>query len=250
MCTSCLGIQTCNQVIACDVTTEIGTSGFREGWVQLPREFYSLLRGECGEMPSLLRRIITGIKWYYTNAMHYHGILEKPGIQTAAFFLNPYCVYQVSKFAICLLVPNYSQGNGLFWTVYWKAVGCPLLGTEVTEKTVCSVPSGGPLLYENITFVYNSEQLNGTQRVLLDNVLSEEQCRELHSVASVRTRRGQGGWRCWPGGTLQMLWFWSRLNQRTGPEMSLSLRKGCWLWRHVHSLWVGMTLVVSRSGYS
>uniref|UniRef100_M3XWG5 procollagen-proline 3-dioxygenase n=1 Tax=Mustela putorius furo TaxID=9669 RepID=M3XWG5_MUSPF len=43
---------------------------------------------------------------------------------------------------------------------------------------------GGPLLYENITFVYNSEQLNGTQRVLLDNVLSEEQCRELHSVAS------------------------------------------------------------------
>uniref|UniRef100_H0XVI5 procollagen-proline 3-dioxygenase n=1 Tax=Otolemur garnettii TaxID=30611 RepID=H0XVI5_OTOGA len=42
----------------------------------------------------------------------------------------------------------------------------------------------GPLLYDNITFVYNSEQLNGTQRVLLDNVLSEEQCRELHSVAS------------------------------------------------------------------
>ncbi|XP_022425327.1 prolyl 3-hydroxylase 2 isoform X1 [Delphinapterus leucas] len=43
---------------------------------------------------------------------------------------------------------------------------------------------GGPLLYENVTFVYNSEQLNGTQRVLLDNVLSKEQCRELHSVAS------------------------------------------------------------------
>lgn len=52
---------------------------------------------------------------------------------------------------------------------------------------MCFVPAGGPLLYENITFVYNSEQLNGTQRVLLDNVLSEEQCRELHSVASVRT---------------------------------------------------------------
>lgn len=74
-----------------------------------------------------------------------------------------------------------------------KTVGCCVLtplGTEVTEKTMCSVPSGGPLLYENITFVYNSEQLNGTQRVLLDNVLSEEQCRELHSVASVRTREG------------------------------------------------------------
>lgn len=44
------------------------------------------------------------------------------------------------------------------------------------------------MLYDNITFVYNSEQLNGTQRVLLDNVLSEEQCRELHSVASVSSR--------------------------------------------------------------
>lgn len=76
-----------------------------------------------------------------------------------------------------------------------QAVGCSVLisfGTQVTEKTMCSVPSGGPLLYENITFVYNSEQLNGTQRVLLDNVLSEEQCRELHSVASVRTGEGGG----------------------------------------------------------
>lgn len=52
----------------------------------------------------------------------------------------------------------------------------PKIGRDLRE--------GGPLLYENITFVYNSEQLNGTQRVLLDNVLSEEQCRELHSVAS------------------------------------------------------------------
>lgn len=58
---------------------------------------------------------------------------------------------------------------------------------EPAGRTLCFVPAGGPLLYENITFVYNSEQLNGTQRVLLDNVLSEEQCRELHSVASVRT---------------------------------------------------------------
>uniref|UniRef100_A0A8C3LRQ6 Prolyl 3-hydroxylase 2 n=1 Tax=Chrysolophus pictus TaxID=9089 RepID=A0A8C3LRQ6_CHRPC len=44
---------------------------------------------------------------------------------------------------------------------------------------------GGPLLYSDVKFVYNSQQLNGTQRVLLDNVISEEQCRELHRVASV-----------------------------------------------------------------
>ncbi|KAF3827414.1 hypothetical protein GH733_002900 [Mirounga leonina] len=62
------------------------------------------------------------------------------------------------------------------------------MGKKSSPKIDRDLREGGPLLYENITFVYNSEQLNGTQRVLLDNVLSEEQCRELHSVASVRTQ--------------------------------------------------------------
>lgn len=91
---------------------------------------------------------------------------------------------------------------------------------------MCSVPSGGPLIYENITFVYNSEQLNGTQRVLLDNVLSEDQCRELHSVANVRTL-----WRAGPdyAGLLRACkCFGSGLSwsQTTRPAMSLSLGEG------------------------
>lgn len=53
-------------------------------------------------------------------------------------------------------------------------------------------PSGGPLLYSDVKFVYNSQQLNGTQRVLLDNVISEEQCRELHRVASVSGNAQEG----------------------------------------------------------
>lgn len=91
---------------------------------------------------------------------------------------------------------------------------------------MCSVPSGGPLIYDNITFVYNSEQLNGTQRVLLDNVLSEDQCRELHSVANVRTPGRVG-----PdyAGLLQACKCFSAgltLSQRTRPAMSLSLVEG------------------------
>lgn len=45
--------------------------------------------------------------------------------------------------------------------------------------------SGGPLLYDEVKFVHNSEYLNGTQRVQLDNVISEEECQELQGVASV-----------------------------------------------------------------
>uniref|UniRef100_A0A5F8GNU9 procollagen-proline 3-dioxygenase n=1 Tax=Monodelphis domestica TaxID=13616 RepID=A0A5F8GNU9_MONDO len=51
----------------------------------------------------------------------------------------------------------------------------------------------GPLLYSHVKFVYNSEQLNGTQRMLLDNVLSEEECQELHSMASVRAHASSDG---------------------------------------------------------
>ncbi|KAM9033645.1 prolyl 3-hydroxylase 2 [Sarcophilus harrisii] len=51
---------------------------------------------------------------------------------------------------------------------------------------------GGPLLYSHVKFVYNSEQLNGTQRMLLDNVLSEEECRELQSMASRIMLAGSG----------------------------------------------------------
>lgn len=70
---------------------------------------------------------------------------------------------------------------------------------DVNEAIACSAglfsvsPSGGPLLYSDVKFVYNSQQLNGTQRVLLDNVISEEQCRELHRVASVSRQCPWGG---------------------------------------------------------
>uniref|UniRef100_U3JY60 procollagen-proline 3-dioxygenase n=1 Tax=Ficedula albicollis TaxID=59894 RepID=U3JY60_FICAL len=60
------------------------------------------------------------------------------------------------------------------------------------SRMVLCLSSGGPLLYSDVKFVYNSQQLNGTQRVLLDNVISEEQCRELHRVASGIMLAGDG----------------------------------------------------------
>lgn len=51
---------------------------------------------------------------------------------------------------------------------------------------------GGPLLYDEVKFVYNSEQLNGTQRVQLDNVISEEECRQIRRLATTITQAGDG----------------------------------------------------------
>lgn len=46
---------------------------------------------------------------------------------------------------------------------------------------------GGPLLYDSVQLVQNSAALNGSQRVLLDHVISEEECADLRHLAHVST---------------------------------------------------------------
>jgi len=48
-----------------------------------------------------------------------------------------------------------------------------------------SFPRGGALLHDNIKVTMTANQLNGSQRVLLDGVISEDECRELHSLSNV-----------------------------------------------------------------
>lgn len=42
-------------------------------------------------------------------------------------------------------------------------------------------------MYDSVQLVQNSASLNGTQRVLLDHVMSEEECSDLRQLAHVRT---------------------------------------------------------------
>lgn len=58
--------------------------------------------------------------------------------------------------------------------------------TTMLEIT-CLICVGGPLVYDSVQLVQNSAALNGTQRVLLDQVISEEECSDLRHLAHVRT---------------------------------------------------------------
>ncbi|XP_071376821.1 prolyl 3-hydroxylase 1 [Centroberyx affinis] len=51
---------------------------------------------------------------------------------------------------------------------------------------------GGPVLYDGITVAMASDQLNGSQRVLLDGVISEDECRELHRLSNAAALKGDG----------------------------------------------------------
>ncbi|XP_061493602.1 prolyl 3-hydroxylase 2 isoform X2 [Rhineura floridana] len=66
------------------------------------------------------------------------------------------------------------------------------LGKKTVPKVDRELREGGPLLFSDVEFVYNSEQLNGTQRVLLEKVMTEEECQELHQVASAILLAGDG----------------------------------------------------------
>ncbi|XP_056132877.1 prolyl 3-hydroxylase 2 [Lampris incognitus] len=68
----------------------------------------------------------------------------------------------------------------------------------ISEKKNVSVMSppqlreGGPLVYDSVRLVQNSIALNGTQRVLLDAVISEEECSDLKHLAHTVTMAGDG----------------------------------------------------------
>nr|XP_046157339.1 prolyl 3-hydroxylase 2-like isoform X1 [Oncorhynchus gorbuscha] len=51
---------------------------------------------------------------------------------------------------------------------------------------------GGPLVYDSVQLIQNSQALNGTQRVLLDDVMSVEECAELKNLAHTITMAGDG----------------------------------------------------------
>uniref|UniRef100_A0A8C2NCM4 procollagen-proline 3-dioxygenase n=1 Tax=Capra hircus TaxID=9925 RepID=A0A8C2NCM4_CAPHI len=70
--------------------------------------------------------------------------------------------------------------------------------TLVEEKTKESLDvsrltrEGGPLLYDGIRLTMNSKVLNGSQRVVMDGVISDEECQELQRLTNAAATLGDG----------------------------------------------------------
>ncbi|XP_071017048.1 prolyl 3-hydroxylase 1-like isoform X2 [Oncorhynchus clarkii lewisi] len=54
------------------------------------------------------------------------------------------------------------------------------------------VREGGPLLFDDIKITMSSKQLNGSQRVLLDGFISDDECRELTRLSNAAALKGDG----------------------------------------------------------
>ncbi|XP_074046750.1 prolyl 3-hydroxylase 2 isoform X2 [Macrotis lagotis] len=150
----------------------------------------------------------------WENVKFYESMLEeimdpqtiKPREDTTIFLKRHKLESELLMSAVINLGIPYTEQN--YWTIDGghqedaqilsnmgnKMADAPkqLVGKQPMPRLDRDIREGGPLLYSHVKFVFNSEQLNGTQRMLLDNVLSEEECRELQSLASRIMFAGSG----------------------------------------------------------
>uniref|UniRef100_A0AAQ6A2Z5 Leprecan-like alpha-helical domain-containing protein n=1 Tax=Amphiprion ocellaris TaxID=80972 RepID=A0AAQ6A2Z5_AMPOC len=64
---------------------------------------------------------------------------------------------------------------------------------DSTDMAKIIVPQeGGALPFDNIKVTMTSKQLNGSQRVLLDGVITDDECRELQRLANAAAAKGDG----------------------------------------------------------
>ncbi|XP_067898933.1 prolyl 3-hydroxylase 2 isoform X2 [Heterodontus francisci] len=63
---------------------------------------------------------------------------------------------------------------------------------KIEKKFEQQLRKGGPLLYDQVKLVQDSQQLNGSQRVLLDDVITAQECYDLYQLASAITMAGDG----------------------------------------------------------
>ncbi|XP_069775217.1 prolyl 3-hydroxylase 1 [Narcine bancroftii] len=61
-----------------------------------------------------------------------------------------------------------------------------------SSEIVKMVREGGPLLYDNVQVVMNARLLNGTQRVLLDGVITDKECEEMRYLSNAAASMGDG----------------------------------------------------------
>uniref|UniRef100_A0A3P8WJ50 procollagen-proline 3-dioxygenase n=1 Tax=Cynoglossus semilaevis TaxID=244447 RepID=A0A3P8WJ50_CYNSE len=59
-------------------------------------------------------------------------------------------------------------------------------------------PQDGAVLYDNVKVTMTSQQLNGSQRVLLDGLITDDECKELHDVNIFQAAQKGDGYRAGP----------------------------------------------------
>ncbi|KAM6963057.1 prolyl 3-hydroxylase 2 [Aplochiton taeniatus] len=204
----------CEHECVRDLATRPGRLSPMENYLPLHYDYLQFAYFHVGQLEEALRCALTYLLFhegdeFMTDNVEYYR--ETLGHDTKPHEKAEWYLRRHKKELELLMIGSETMGVQFTEGHYWSSTGgredsnrIPS-GTDgwmeyvpISEKkNVTLTPpqelrEGGPLVYDNIQLVQNSQALNGTQRVLLDNVISVEECDELRVLARTVTMAGDG----------------------------------------------------------
>ncbi|XP_070764530.1 prolyl 3-hydroxylase 2 [Enoplosus armatus] len=204
----------CEHECVRDLATRPGRLSPMENYLPLHYDYLQFAYFQVGRLKEALQCALTyllfheGEEFITDNVDYYREVLGHNGKprEKAAWYLRRH-----KQELELLLIGSKTMGVEFTEGNYWSSTGgrddsnrIPS-GTDgwmeyvpISEKKNVTVAApqqlqeGGPLVYDNVQLVQNSAALNGTQRVLLDHVISEEECSDLRHLAHAVTMAGDG----------------------------------------------------------
>ncbi|XP_026201042.1 prolyl 3-hydroxylase 2 [Anabas testudineus] len=204
----------CEHECVRDLATRPGRLSPMENYLPLHYDYLQFAYFQVDRLEEALQCSLTyllfheGEEFMTDNVDYYREVLEHDGKprEKAAWYLRRHKQeLELLLLGSKIMGVEFTEGN------YWSSTGgrddsnrIPS-GTDgwieyvpISEKKNVGVApppqlkEGGSLVYDSVQLVQNSVALNGSQRVLLDHVISEEQCAELRNLAHAVTMAGDG----------------------------------------------------------
>ncbi|XP_043985393.1 prolyl 3-hydroxylase 2 [Gambusia affinis] len=204
----------CEHECVRDLATRPGRLSPKENYLPLHYDYLQFAYFKVNRLEEALQCALTyllfheGDEFMADNVDHYREILthdSTPREEAERYLTRHHLELELLLMGSKIMGVDFTEGN------YWSNTGgrddsnrIPS-GTDgwmeyvpISEKKNITVivsqqlKEGGPLLYDSVQLVQNSMALNGTQRVLLDHVISEEECAELRNLAHAVTMAGDG----------------------------------------------------------
>ncbi|KAM9795852.1 prolyl 3-hydroxylase 2 [Syngnathus typhle] len=204
----------CEHECVRDLATRPGRLSPMENYLPLHYDYLQFAYYNMGKMEEALQCALTYLLFhegdefmtdnvdFYTELLGYSGAPR----EEAAKYLRRH-----KQELELLLIGSQTMGVDFIEGNYWRSSGGRADSTSIPsgtdgemeyvhiaqKKNVSVAPSqqlqeGGSLLHDGVKLVHNSAELNGTQRVLLDEVLTEDECAELRQLAQTVTLAGDG----------------------------------------------------------
>ncbi|XP_075878878.1 prolyl 3-hydroxylase 2 [Nelusetta ayraudi] len=202
----------CEHECVRDLATRPGRLSPMENYLPLHYDYLQFAYYQVGRLEEALECALTYLLFhegeeFVTENLEYYreelGHDGKPREEVAWYLRRHKQELELLLIGSKTMGAEFTEGN------YWSASGGRDDSTRIPSSTdgwmdyvpisekkkvvdSAQLKEGGPLVYDSVQLVQNSAALNGTQRVLLDHVISEQECLDLSHLAHAVTMAGDG----------------------------------------------------------